>query len=107
MKVWKAVMLAAVLFGAVGSRAFAQGESPNQLTDFQLMVSRVLIVTPSGRVVMSPAASPETTEMLLKDAKPMEAGTLLLMHDGKVYMAPDRPAKNGEMMSKLLMSGGK
>ena len=40
---------------------------------------------------------------MTKGAMPMTAGTMMMMHDGKMYMMPDKMMPNGKMMSDMAM----
>ena len=41
-------------------------------------------------------------DMMVKEAAPMEAGTVMMMHNGKMYMMKDHKMPNGKMMSEIL-----
>lgn len=45
---------------------------------------------------------------LMKDARPMSPGSILIMRDNKLYATPDRPLQGGTMLSERIArsSGG-
>ncbi len=108
MKFWSTTILGLALVGALASPAFTQGEGADaQLSDFQLTDGRVLVVTPSGEVVQRQITDAAMTKMMLKDAKPLEAGTVIFMRGKTMYMTPDRKMKSGRMLSDMVIHGPK
>ncbi len=104
MSFLKNTLLGAALISAVGAAAYAQGDGGGQqLSSFQLMNNRVLVVTPDGRVVTRQVEAPEMLTELLKDARPMSAGSILIMHDNKVHATSDRPTQGGTMLSEAIV----
>lgn len=100
MKYFQRAFLGAALLVALSSFAYAQGDGGGQqLSSFQLMNNRVLVVTPDGRVIIRPIEGSAMLGEIMRDARPMSAGTVLLMRDDKLYTAQDRPMADGTMLS--------
>ena len=96
-------MLGTALILALGSGVRAQGEGGSQqLTDFQLMNGRVIVVTPTGRVAMRPGNGSGMLSDAMKDAQPMTGGSILFMRDNRLYAIPDRPMGSGTMLSDMV-----
>jgi hypothetical protein len=99
----KNALLGAVLVSALGGAVYAQGDGGSQqLSNYQLMINRVFVVTPDGKVVMRTVEAPEMQSEILKEARPMSAGSILIMRDNKVYATPDRPTQGGIMLSEAI-----
>jgi len=103
MNFLRTALLGAALATALGGIARAQGDQGDQqLSSFQLMNNRVLVVTPDGRVTMRSVNSPDMLSEVMKEARPMTAGSILIMRDNKLYVAPDRPMQGGTMLSEVI-----
>lgn len=87
-----------LLVGSLASPAFAQGETADKSYGAGVMT----FTTPSGtisRKTVPPAMMAEMT----KGVMPMTAGTMMMMHEGKMYMMQDKMMPNGKMMSDMAM----
>ena len=92
------VIASFLMLGSIASPAFAQGETPDKPYGSGVMT----FTTPSGtitRTTVPPAMMAEMT----RGAMPMTAGTMMMMHDGKMYMMADKMMPNGKMMSDMAM----
>ena len=99
----RTAFLGTALILALGSGVRAQGDSGSQqLTDFQLMNGRVIVVTPAGRVAMRPGNGAGMLSDAMKDAQPMTGGSILFMRDNRLYAIPDRPMGSGTMLSDMV-----
>ena len=87
-----------LVLGSLASSAFAQGESPDKPYGSGTWV----FTTPSGQV-MRRTLTPAMTAELTKDATPMTVGTMMVMHDGKMYIVLDKKMANGKMMSDMAL----
>jgi len=87
-----------LMLGSLAAPAFAQGENPDKPYGSGVMT----FTTPSGTIerrTVPPAVMAEMT----KGAMPMTAGTMMMMHEGKMYMMADKKMPNGKMMSDMAM----
>ena len=92
----------AVVLGAI---AWAQGDQPGQqLSGFQLKTGTVLCVTPDGAVTRRSDVPPEMLSEVMREARPMTAGSILVMRDNKLYVTPDRRMQGGAMLIEQIRS---
>ena len=63
----------------------------------------IVLTNPNGRMVEMQMTDKAMQEMMLKDAMPMTAGVMMMMHGGKMYMVSDRKMPNGKMLSEMVM----
>ena len=89
------------VIGALASPAFAQGEGGRALAE--LPDSTFVLVTPGGKMMERKITDPAMAKMMMKDATPMTAGTMMMMHGGKMYMVPDQKMSDGRMLSEMMM----
>ena len=87
-----------VILASLASPAFAQGEN----ADKPYGSGTWTFITPSGEV-MRRTLTPAMTAELTKDATPMTVGTMIMMHDGKMYIVLDKKMASGKMMSDMAM----
>lgn len=97
----KQAIMGLALMGALATPAIAAegGEGSWQLSD-----SMVIMTKPNGTVTQKKITDAATTAMLMKDAKPLAAGVIIMMHDGKMYMTTDTMMPNGKMLSDQAMA---
>ena len=62
-----------------------------------------MMMSPTGQMMMTEKMDASMMEMAMKNAKPVEAGTLFFMSGGKMYMLQDMKMENGKMMSDQMM----
>lgn len=55
------------------------------------------VISPSGKMSMIPIDK-EMADKIMKNAKPIETGVMLLTVNGKTYMAPDMKMADGKSM---------
>jgi len=90
---------------AVSVIAWAQGDQPGQqLSNFQLRTGTVLCVTPDGNVTRRSDVPPEMLSEVMTDARPMTAGSILVMQNDKLYVTPDRRMQGGTMLIEKIRS---
>jgi hypothetical protein len=79
--------------------ANAQGDrADDQLSTFQLMNGWVLSVTPDGRVVRRGDVAEDLSGEIMKAARPMALGSVMIMHQNRLYVSPDRAIRGGTML---------
>ena len=101
----RTALLGFVLAVAFGGIAWAQGDQPGQqLSPFQLRTGTVLCVTPDGTVTRRSDVPPEMLKEVMRDARPMTAGSILVMRDDKLYVTPDRRMQGGTMLIEEIRS---
>lgn len=98
MSYFKQIIVSVAFVGALASPAFAQGGGEGTM----FMDETMLMATPNGAVVKKPMDK-AMQEMMMKEAMPMTAGVMMMMHDGKMYMVTDKKMSNGKMMSDMVM----
>jgi hypothetical protein len=97
-------IITASVAGPVGHVAFGQGEgADNQLHAFDFLENLSMVIMPDGHAVRRHIADPGTAETILKDARPMKKATILMMHDGRIYMVRDEQSAGGQMLSAMIM----
>ena len=102
MALFRSTLLGAVLAATLGAGARAQGDSGSQqLSSFQLMNGRVIVISPTGSVAMRSVEETMAGE-IMRDAHPMVVGSIILMRDGKLYATSDRPTQGGAMLSDTI-----
>jgi len=87
-----------LMLGGLATPAFAQGETPDKPYGSGVMT----FTTPEG-AIMRKTVPPATMAEMTKGAMPMTTGTMMMMHEGKMYMLPDRKMPDGKMMSDMAM----
>ena len=99
MKIWTTTIATAALIATLASPAYAQGggEGANFMDDTMLMT------TPSGKVIRKQVTDPKMSEMMMQGAMPMTAGTMMMMHGGKMYTVPDRKMPDGTTLHEMMM----
>ena len=101
----RTALLGFALAVALGASAWAQGDQPGQqLSGFQLKTGTVLCVTPDGTVTRRSDVPPEMLSEVMRDARPMAAGSILVMRDNKLYVTPDRRTQGGTMLIEAIRS---
>ncbi|MBV8588856.1 MAG: hypothetical protein JO212_02125 [Acetobacteraceae bacterium] len=96
-------LLGFALAVALGAIAWAQGDQPGQqLSGFQLKTGTVLCVTPDGTVTRRSDVPPEMLREVMREARPMTAGSILVMRDDKLYVTPDRRTQGGAMLIETI-----
>lgn len=102
MTLFRSALLGAALLAALGAGAHAQGDSGSQqLSSFQLMNGRVIVISPTGSVTMRTVDEAMAGE-IMREAHPMAAGSIIFMRNGKLYAASDRPMQGGAMLSDTI-----
>ena len=102
MALFRSALLGAAFVATLGAGAHAQGDSGSQqLSSFQLMDGRVIVISPTGSVAMRSVDATMAGE-IMRDAHPMAAGSIILMRDGKLYATSDRPMQGGAMLSDTI-----
>lgn len=99
MRICNQAVMSLACVGALVSPAFAQGDLgglPSYTDDLVTMTS------PTGTVIQKRMTDRAMMDMMVKEAAPMEAGTVMMMHNGKMYMMKDHKMPNGKMMSEIL-----
>ncbi len=66
-----------------------------------------MVIIPSGQGVRRQIADPAMAGMIMKNAKPVGAGMIFFMHDGKMYMTKDGPEAGGRTLSAMIMHPAK
>jgi hypothetical protein len=96
----RTTVIAAALLTAIGSgAALAQGAPPGSPS----WENTVLIVSPDGPVVQKRVTDRAMMDTMMRGATPMRPGTMVMVHNGKMYMIPDRKMSNGRMLSEAVM----
>ena len=99
MVLFRSALLGAAFVATLGAGAYAQGDSGSQqLSGFQLMNWRVIVISPTGSVAMRSVDETIAGE-IMRDARPMVAGSIVFTRDGKLYATSDRPMQGGAMLS--------
>jgi hypothetical protein len=99
MKVWTKTIACLAVIGTFATPVFAQGGAEGTM----FTNDTVLIVTPSGQIMRRQMVDAAMSEMMIKDATPMTAGTMIMMHGGKMYMVSDKKMPDGKMISEKMM----
>ena len=108
MKSWIAAAYVVTTVGAAGHFAFGQGEgADNQIHSFAFLENLTMVIMPDGHGVRRQITDPAMNDMIMKNAKPMEAGMIFFMHDGKMYVTRDEHGPNGKMLSAMVMHPAK
>lgn len=99
----RTAIVGAAMVAALAGTVRAQGDSGSQqISDFQLMNGRVIVVSPQGYAALRYVPAPDMLAEIMRDARPMSTGSILAMRDGKLYAAPDRPMPGGTMLSEMI-----
>ena len=89
-------VIIAVLLTAIGSgAALAQGAPPG--SSWQ---DTVIMIAPNGSVVQRTITDRSMMNMMMQGATPLRPGTMVMVHNGKMYMIPDKKMSNGRMLSE-------
>ncbi len=91
-------ILSAALIAGFAFTAPAFAMDPMMMKDGQAMT-----ILPSGETMMMDKMDKPMMEMAMKNAKPVKAGTIFMMNDGKMMMMEDMKMENGKMMSEEMM----
>ena len=103
-----AVVCAVVTIVTVGNFAFGQGEgADNQLHPFAFLENLSMVIMPNGHGMRRQIVDPAMTDAIMKNAKPMAAGMIFFMHDGKMYMTKDEQVSGGRTLSAMIMHPAK
>lgn len=97
----KQAILGLALMGALATPAIAAegGEGTWQLAN-----GMAIVTMPNGTVSQKKITDAATSTMLMKDAKPLAADVIIMMHEGKMYMTTDTMMPNGKMLSDQVMA---
>ena len=98
MKIWTTTIATAALIATLASPAYAQSGEGGNFVD-----NTMLMTTPSGKVIRKQVTDPKMSEMMMQGAMPMTAGTMMMMHGGKMYMVPDRKMPDGTTLHDMMM----
>ena len=63
-----------------------------------------MVVDATGKATRA-KISEETAKEITAGAQPMSANGIVLLYQGKLYIVPDKPLADGEMMSAKVMAG--
>lgn len=63
-----------------------------------------MVVDATGKATRA-KISEETAKEITAGAQPMGANGIVLLYQGKLYIVPDKPLADGEMMSAKVMAG--
>ena len=80
----------------------AHGEPSSAVQVFHLANDQVLVVSPDGKVTQVHVASPEMQQEIMKTAKPMSGGTILMSHGDAIFSVPDHMMDDGNMLSEKI-----
>lgn len=97
----KCLIAGLALVAVLATSAFAQEGGGRPDIDFTPNTFR--LVMPNGRVLEKRMTDQHMQEMVANGAMPMTAGTMMMMHDGKMYMVQDKRMPNGKMLSDYMM----
>lgn len=103
MTSFKMAVMSLALVGSSFGVAFAQGDAggyPKPMVEGSMTYT-----TADGVTVTKTLAKDTMAEIMKNGAMPMTAGVLIMMHEGKMYMATDHKMPNGSMMADLAMPG--
>ena len=101
----RTALLGFALAVSLGGIAWSQGDQPGQqISGFQLKTGTVLCVTPDGRVTRRSDVPREMLSEVMKEARPMTAGSILVMQNDKLYVTPDRRTQGGTMLIEEIRS---
>jgi hypothetical protein len=95
----KTVIAATLLTTLGGGAALAQGAPPGSPS----WENTVLMVSPEGSVVQKRVTDRAMMDTMMRGATPMRPGTMVMVHNGKMYMISDRKMSNGRMLSEEIM----
>ena len=102
MALFRYALLGAAFVATLCASAHAQGDSGSQqLSGFQLMNGGGIVISPTGSVAMRSVDETIAGE-IMRDARPMVAGSIVFMRDGKIYATSDRPMQAGTMLSDTI-----
>jgi hypothetical protein len=96
MSIGKGLLLAVGLAIATAAPAFA--------ADGGLDDGMAWVINPGGKYTSGKLSTKGMTEVM-KTAKPLGAGVIVFMHQGKLYMADDPKGTLYEMRRDMMMSG--
>ncbi len=97
LKVFKQAVLVAALTAAMVASASAQCE-PAKMTE-----GTVTYYTATGGIVVKTIPDKAYLASLSKEFRAFPAGTLVMMHDGKMYVTEDKKMADGHMLSEGVM----
>lgn len=90
-------LAAAALMTVVASPAFA-------METMMMKKGETAMVMPNGEMATMPMMDPKMAKMMMKGAKPMKHGMIMMMgEDGKMYMMEDMKMPDGMMASEAMM----
>jgi hypothetical protein len=98
MKFWITTIASLAVMATLASPAFAQGGAEGAM----FSEGTVLMVTPSGQIMRRQVTDAAMVNMMTSDATPMTAGTMIMMHGGKMYVVHDKKMSDGKMISEKL-----
>lgn len=87
-------VLASALIVASAAPALAAGGA-------ELDATRFMLIGPNGATSYI-NATPKSTAMMMKYAKPVTAGTIFFRNNGKLYMVQDQKMSNGHMLFQAM-----
>ena len=92
------ILVASLLAIGIAGSVEAQVSGDANMT---LEERNVYLFTPDGRMIRM-KANDDTHAMLMKNFKPMAAGTIVYRSGGKIYMATDTKLDTGKMMHEAI-----
>jgi hypothetical protein len=97
LKVLKQAVVVAALTTAMVAAASAQCE-PAKMTE-----GTVTYYSATGGIVVKTIPDKTYLASLSKEFRAFPAGTLVMMHDGKLYVSEDKKMADGQMLSDAVM----
>jgi hypothetical protein len=93
------VLLATALTLSFAAPSLAQQQgTPESST---LLERNAYLFTPDGRMIKM-SVNDATHAMIMKNFKPLRAGTMIYFSGGKAYAAADKRMRGGKMMSQMI-----
>lgn len=99
MNIASKLLLGSALMLSFAAPALAQSAVMPEGTTLQ--ERNVYYFSPTGKMIRMQATD-QTHAMVMKEFKPMAAGTMVYVSGGKVYFAQDRKMDDGTMMGAML-----
>ena len=94
----KSTLLALAAACALSGPALAQGEG------MSLRDGQAFVIMADGRMMMRPVGDAAMLASMVQKGKQLNAGQIVVMSGGKLFIVDDSKMPNGKFMSEILMS---
>ncbi len=97
-------MLIKRIGAGIALTAILVGSALAQCEPIKMSEGMVTFYSRTGGIVVKTMADPAFLAAVSKDFSALPSGTILMVHDGKLYMAKDKKLSDGHMLSEGVMS---